>query len=111
VTEVPDDPLAQELERLDEGLGVFLGKVRDLPDRGRGARLVRAALAVLQKRGSHAAAVRLHILAVVDEQNEPDLDTLAELLSPEGEPMTRQAASKLRKKARELRAQNREGVA
>jgi hypothetical protein len=93
------DLLAGELRHLDERFAALLDRIEDLPDRRRGAHLVREALEVIRVRGSHAAAVRLHILLIVDETEEPDLDTLVDLLSPEGERITRQAASKLRRKA------------
>lgn len=112
MTDDTGDPLLQELRQLDERFGALLDHVRDVPDRRRGARLVRSAIEVLRRRVSHAAAVRLHIIVVVDEANGPSLDVLAEILGPEGEPLSPQAASKLRKKARELWARtNQEGAA
>jgi hypothetical protein len=111
VAEDEGDLWGQEIRQLDEKLGAILDRVRDVPDRRRGARLVREIIEVLRKRVSHAAAVRLHILSVVDEENGPSLDVLAEIFGPEGEPLTPQAASKLRKKSREARRASQEGAA
>lgn len=104
VTDPAGDPIQQAIDETDARLGSLIAQVIAIPDRSRGARLIRAAIDMLQHRSKDAGAARREIIDRAALEDDLDGDALAVIAGPDGKPVTRARVSQLRKEARERRA-------